>query len=283
MKLGLALSGGGIRGVAHIGVLKALEENGIKIDMIGGTSSGGLIASLYAMDYKPSYIYYLFKRYSKDITNISNGPIINGIKNYMISKRLRISGIKDGMSIENLYNELARKKNVYYIKDIKMPIAIPTVDISDEKEYIFSNLVPEGEEKVKYITDISVGRAVRASSSFPAVFCPCEFKNHMFLDGGTLDNVPAVAVKKLGADKVISVNFESSKIEENSDVMDIVMRTLDIMGNKISENGINTSDYVLTIPTDKVGLLDCEKTDNLFKYGYETAMEKIDEIRKILK
>ena len=282
MKLGLALSGGGIRGVAHIGVLKALEESGIKIDIIGGTSSGGLIASLYAMDYSPSYIYYLFERYSKDIVNISNGAIINGIRNYMVSKKFNISGIKDGIKIENLYNELAKKKNVYYMKDIKMPIAIPSIDIAEAKEYIFSNIIPKDEKDAKYITDIPVGRAVRASSSFPAVFCPCEFKNHMFLDGGTLANVPTDEVKSLGADKVISVNFESSKLDKSSDVIDIVMRTVDIMGNKISESGLKNSDYILTIPMEKVGLLDDTKTESCFKQGYETTMQKINEIKKVL-
>ena len=64
MKLGIALSGGGIRGIAHAGVLKALEDNNIKIDIIGGTSSGSLVASLYAMGYSPYYIYILFKKYS---------------------------------------------------------------------------------------------------------------------------------------------------------------------------------------------------------------------------
>ena len=67
MKLGLALSGGGIRGIAHAGVLKALEENKIKIDVIGGTSSGSIISSLYAMGYSPYYIYILFKRYAKEL------------------------------------------------------------------------------------------------------------------------------------------------------------------------------------------------------------------------
>ena len=67
MKLGLALSGGGIRGIAHAGVLKALEENNIKVDIIGGCSSGSMIASLYAMGYSPYYIYILFKTYAKEI------------------------------------------------------------------------------------------------------------------------------------------------------------------------------------------------------------------------
>ena len=65
MKIGVALSGGGIRGIAHAGVLRALEENGIKIDIIGGTSCGSMVASLYAMGYTPHYIYILCKRYCR--------------------------------------------------------------------------------------------------------------------------------------------------------------------------------------------------------------------------
>ena len=68
MKLGLALSGGGIRGIAHAGVLKALEENNIKIDVIGGTSSGSIISTLYAMGYSPYYIYILFKKICKRLS-----------------------------------------------------------------------------------------------------------------------------------------------------------------------------------------------------------------------
>lgn len=280
MKIGLALSGGGIRGVAHIGVLKALEENDIKIDVIGGTSSGGLIASLYAMDYKPDYMYYLFKRYSKDVVAMDNRPIFNGIKNFVLNKKIGVSGISDGLKLENLYTELAKRKNIYSIKDIKMPLAIPSIDLNDAKEYVFSNIIPQDTDSSKYIEDIPVGKAVRASSSFPAFFCPCEYKNHIFLDGGTLNNIPANEVKRMGADKVISIRFEENVYDENSDVMDIIMRTLDIMGSKISESIIKQSDYVLTIPTDKVGLLDDSKTDSCFWAGYEAALSKIDEIKK---
>ncbi len=96
LKLGVALSGGGIRGIAHAGALKALEDNGIKIDVIGGTSSGSLIASLYAMGYSPYYIYILFKRYAKDIVEMNSAPIISGIGNFMMNKKVCISRIKNG-------------------------------------------------------------------------------------------------------------------------------------------------------------------------------------------
>lgn len=184
MKLGIALSGGGIRGIAHAGVLKALEENNIKIDIIGGTSSGSIISTLYAMGYSPYYIYILFKRYSKELVQISSGPIISGIGNFMMNKKNSLKGLKSGKSIEKIYNQIAYKKGIRSISQISMPIVIPTVDISNSKEYVITNKVPENAiDKEQYITDITVGKAVRASSSFPAVFTPCEFKNHAFLDG----------------------------------------------------------------------------------------------------
>ena len=96
MGIGIALAGGGIRGIAHAGVLKALEEHKIKIDAIGGTSAGSIVAALYAMGYKPYYIYVLFKKYAKEIINIGNGPIINGIGNFVKNKKIGMSGFNDG-------------------------------------------------------------------------------------------------------------------------------------------------------------------------------------------
>ncbi|MBD9158915.1 MAG: hypothetical protein EGQ16_03655 [Clostridiales bacterium] len=284
LKLGLALSGGGIRGIAHAGALKALEDNKITVDIIGGTSSGALVASLYAMGYSPYYIYLLFKRYAKDIVGINSSPVISGIGNFFKSKKVSMTGLKTGESIEEAYNNLALRNGIKKINDIKkMPIVIPAVDIKESKEYVFTNRIPiDTKQKDKYINDISIGKAVRASSSFPAVFCPCEFKKHSFLDGGVLDNIPVTEVKKQGADKIIAINFKADEINEKSNIMDVVMRTIDIMGNKIGEKNLEKSDYVLTIKTDKTGLLDVKKLDNCYKYGYEAVSKKIDEIKQVL-
>lgn len=283
MKLGVALSGGGIRGIAHAGALKALEDNGIKIDVIGGTSSGSLIASLYAMGYSPYYIYILFKRYAKDMVEINSTPIISGIKNFMTNKKVCIPGLKTGEKIEKAYNDLAKRRGIQKIADItKMPLVIPTVDVKLSKEYILTNRIPEDcRDETQYITDISIGKAVRASSSFPAVFCPCDFKVHKFLDGGVLDNIPVLEVKKQGADKVIAINFKADDVDENSNMMDIAMRTIDIMGNKISEQSLKQSDFVLTISTDKTGLLDVEKMDKCYQYGYQAVIQNLDKIKEI--
>ena len=143
--------------------------------------------------------------------------------------------------------------------------------------------MPEGEEENdKYITNISLGKAVRASSSFPAVFCPCKYQHHQFLDGGMLDNIPVREVRKQGANKVIAINFKADDIDNSSNIMDLVMRTIDIMGNKISEESLKKSDYILTIKTDKTGLLDVEKLDSCYKYGYNAVTQNIEKIKQII-
>lgn len=285
MKLGVALSGGGVRGIAHAGALKALEDNNIKVDVIGGTSSGSLVASLYAMGYSPYYIYILFKKYAKELVEINSIPIISGVGNFMFNKKVIMSGLKTGESIEKAYNQLASRKGIKSIKDItKMPLVIPAVDVLNSKEYVFTNQVPnQAYDQLQYITDISVGKAVRASSSFPGVFCPCDFKKHKFLDGGVLDNIPVLEVKKQGADKVIAINFKADGIDENSNVMDITMRAIDIMGNKISEKSLLQSDFILTIETDKTGLLEAEKLDSCYKCGYKAMMQQLDKLQRVLK
>ena len=282
MGIGIALAGGGIRGIAHAGVLKALEENGIEIEAIGGTSAGSIVAALYAMGYKPYYIYVLFKKYAQEIINIGNAPIVNGIGNFVRSKKIGFSGLNDGTSLENMCNEVALRKGVKVIGDIKIPLAIPAVDIMDSKEYIFTNCAPRNNPYDNYITEIGIGKAVRASSSFPAMFCPCEYKNHMFMDGGTLDNIPVIPLKRMCDKKIIAVNFEADPVEEDSDVMDIVMKTIDIMGNKIAEEGLEQSDLILTVPTDRAGLFDIEKLDKCYKFGNDTVMQNIQKIKNLL-
>ena len=232
--------------------------------------------------YSPYYIYIIFKKYAKEITEINSNPIITGIGGYVKNKKVSLKGLKTGESIEEAYSHLASRKGIKIMSDItKMPLVIPAVDIKTSKEYIFTNNVLD-EEKEKYISEITIGKAVRASSSFPAIFCPCKYKKYRFLDGGVLDNISVTEIKKQGTDKVIAVNFKADDITEESNIMDIVMRTIDIMGNKISEDGLSLSDYILTVETDKTGLLDFEKLDKCYKYGYQAAIREMDKIKEIV-
>ena len=282
MEIGLALAGGGIRGIAHAGVLKALDENNIKVKAIGGTSAGSIVATLYAMGYKPYYIYVLFKKYAQEIINISNASLLNGLGNLIKSKKVGFSGLNDGIMLEKMFNEIALRKRLRLIEDIKKPLVISTVDIAEAKEYVITNCAPRDNLKDNYITEIEVGKAVRASSSFPAFFCPCEFKNHIFMDGGVLDNTPVLPLKQICDKKIIAVNFESDSVGEDCDVMDVIMKSLDIMGNKISEKSFEQSDLILTIPTDGAGLFDIDKLDKCYQFGYNTVMRNLKKFRDLL-
>lgn len=280
MKIGLALSGGGVRGIAHAGAIKALEENNIKIDLIGGTSAGSLVASLFAIGYKPDEIYDLFKQYARTLLRLDSNKIKNEIKNFIFNKRIQSKGINSGEYTEEIFNTLAKEKHITNMSDIKMPLIIPTVNINKSEEYIFTSV---NISKKNYISDISIGKAVRASSSLPLVYMPLEYKGDLFMDGGILDNIPTKEVKKLGADKVISIKFDSDTVDENSNAMDIIMKVADIMGSKISEESLKESDYVVTIPTDGTGILDINKIDYCYKSGYDTMQGEIKEIMKVLK
>lgn len=233
--------------------------------------------------FTPYYIFEMFKMYSKEIVGLNSGYVFSGISKYLKNRKVEVTGFKTGKSLEEVYDKLAHRKGINKIKEVtKMPLVITAVDIKDAKEYIFTNKVPSGEKEDKYITDISIGKAVRASSSFPAIFCPCEYKGHSFFDGGVLDNIPVEEVRKQGADKVIAINFKADDIDEKSNIMDLTMRTLDIMGNKISEDNLNGSDLILTIGTDKTGLFDVEKLDSCYQYGYKAVEKNIEKIKQVL-
>lgn len=166
MKLGLALAGGGVKGAAHIGVIKALEENGIKIDIVAGTSIGSIVASLYAMGYSTEKMLEIFKYFAKEIMRTDARHLAGNLKT---TKRLLGYGLLSGENTEIALKECAKSKGIKKIKDIKMPISIPTVDIVESKKYVFTNS-SELEEDY-YIKDCLIEKAVRASSSYPRSVC----------------------------------------------------------------------------------------------------------------
>ena len=101
------------------------------------------------------------------------------------------------------------------------------------------------------------------------------------MDGGVLDNTPVIPLKKIYNKKIVSVKFESDTVEEDCDAMDIIMKTLDIMGSKIAEKSLKKSDFVLTVPSDRTGLLDVEKLDKCYKFGYDAVINNLDKIAKL--
>jgi NTE family protein len=193
-KVGVALCGGVAYGVAQIGVLKALEEAGIHVDCIAGTSAGAIIAAAYASGLPVSRIeeigiktgwgeLFAFRPSRKGL--VSSGPIEEYIRKYLKAANF---------------------------SDLKMPLAVVTTDLCSGEEIIF--------------TDGPLDKAVRASCSIPGVYTPVELEGHQLADGGMAENVPVKALKNLGADVVIAVNLfgHHQVFPPASNVFQILMR-----------------------------------------------------------
>lgn len=279
MSLGLALSGGGVKGAAHIGVLKALEEEKVKIDYIGGTSSGSIVATLYATGYKADEIYYIFKKYCKNIKYVDFKNIIKLFFGIITTGTIVIDGLNSGKSINKLINKMCNKKNIYNISNIKIPLVIPSVNMNTGEVICFCSKEVRGfSNSTTFINYAEIGNAVQASCSFPAVFSPTEFKNIKLVDGGIRENVPWREVKLLGADKVISVVFEN-EIDKNccKNLIDITFRSYELMCKELSKYELNGSDYFIKIKSEKVSLLDMKKIDEFYKLGYNKAKKFLKE------
>ena len=263
MSLGLALSGGGVKGAAHIGVLKALEEQNVKIDYIGGTSSGSIVATLYASGYKPDEIYDIFKRYCKKIKCVDIKNIFKLFFGLITTGTIVIDGLNSGKAISKLINKMCNEKNIYNISDIKMPLVIPSVNMCTGEVMCF--------------TSSEIGNAVQASCSFPTVFSPCDYKGDKLIDGGTRENVPWREVKLFGADKVISVVFQN-EVDKSccKNLIDVAFRSFELMSKELSKHELDGMDYAIKIKSKKVSLLDMSKIDEFYELGY-------NETKKFLK
>ena len=277
MKIGLALSGGGVRGAAHVGAIKALEENGIKIDAVAGTSAGSIVTALYAMGYTTDEMYKLFNYFSKSVMAISPKYFFGGIKQ---KKGIQLGGLTSGENIELAVEEAAKLKNIKNIKDIKMPIAIPTTDLILDQEIIFTN--NENAQGEEYIQDIEIGKAVRASCSFPGMYAPLEYDKYQFADGGIFDNLPALQTRNLGVDKVISVKFKLNYPRKQRTLYNIAMQSLDLMSENLIKDSIKESDYVIDIDLKDVKPFSISKLEFCYQQGYLQTLDHISKLKKEL-
>lgn len=276
MKLGLAMSGGGIKGAAHIGVIQALQEENIKVDIVGGTSIGSIVAALYAMEYTPKEMLKLFNYFSKLI--FKNSAMYTDPRGKKLLS-IQAGGLYSGENIAFAIEEAGKYKNIKKLQDLKIPIVIPAVDLRDSEKYVFTNM-----EKIndKYLNKADISIAVRASSSYPAIFAPCIYNKHKFVDGGILDNIPVEEVKKIGADKVIAVRFKLNKTSRTIGLRSTLNKAIDIMFSKIEGEEVKKADYVIEIDTQDVNPFDFKQSNKCYKYGYLQAKKEIANIKKMI-
>ena len=228
--------------------------------------------------YNYNDIYLLFEKYSSEIKYINYKKILKLIYGIIIKRKIIINGLNDGEIIEKLINGVALKKQLKKMSDIKIPLVIPSVDINSGEIYYFisENKRKQFSDKIVYDSKINIGKAVRASCSYPLVFSPCNYNQIQLVDGGIRENVPWKILKQMGADKVISVIFE----EKNDgkcckNIIEIVNNSLDLLCHELSNYELIGADYLLKIKTKNISLLDAKKIKELYEIGYKTAKENI--------
>ena len=284
MKYGLCLAGGGIKGAAHIGAIKAFEEENISFNCIAGTSSGSIIASLIASGYNSDEIYNIFKKYAKKIKGVDWKNIFKIIYDLITKGKLIITGFKNSEIIEKLINQVCQKKNIADINDIQKELLIPAVDTDDGKLIVFNSCKIDIENKnSKYVSSAPIGKVVRASCSYPIVFTPCYYEGKDLLDGGIKQNVPWNELKAIGCDKILAINFESKEKKKCCDnLIDIAERSFELICEELNRLELESMDFIHTITLDKVSLLEIEKMDELYKEGYNQTKKNMKEIIKYL-
>lgn len=283
MKIGICFAGGGIKGAAHIGALKALEEEKIEFEYIAGTSSGSIIACLYGAGYKSDEIYEIFKKYINKINYVEIKNILKLIYGIIIKRKINITGLNSGKVIEKLVNKECSKKQINNINEINKKVLIPSIDLCDGKIYVFSSIENRStySDNIIYINDINIGKAVHASCSYPGVFSPVKYNDTFLIDGGIRENVPWKELKNSGAENVISIVFENEiKKKEEVNIIDVVTKSIDILCHELSNYELEGADYLIKIKTKDIHLLDKKKIDYLYNLGYIETKGKIKEIKE---
>lgn len=284
MSLGVALAGGGLKGLAHIGALKALEELGIKIDYLSGTSSGSMFATFYAMGFGVDEIKEKTMQYYKMLTKIPKKPIFKAGTSYITSGVAKIEGLIPGENIEKLVEKVATEKNIENMNQIKIPYAIATVDTITTKECIFlSQKFNLKNDDIDYIYNAPIAKATRASMSFPGVFTPCQYEKYNFIDGGTKDNLPVKILKDMGADKTLALSFKIDDYEPKEDIFSILLRTVDIFSLKDVRKAQKEADLAIEIDCSGTSLLEITDADEVMQTGYDTIMRNKEKILELLK
>lgn len=251
-KIGLALSGGAVLGIAHLGVIKVLEENQIPIDLIAGTSAGSLVGALLAAGYTSDQMFQLVK--SLTWGKISKVTIPKmGLLNSKLLERF-------------VDSQLGRIK----ISRLPKPYAAVAVDLTSGKQVVLR----EG----------SVSEAVRASCTIPGVFTPLVRGDQVLVDGGVLNFLPTDVVRKMGADYVIAVKLMPSLTNNRppENIMQVLMNSFQLVIAQIAEHA---PDGDTTIVPDLSGLNphDFHQAKTLYERGYRAASEVIEKIKSDLR
>jgi len=246
LKIGLALSGGGVRGISHLGVLKALAEVGIVPTKVSGTSAGAIVGAMYCQGYLPEEIlkiivetnYFKFMRPAISLTGI-----------------LKMDAMQSLFKIYLAHDDFAQ---------LKIPLSVAATDIKKGKAIYFS----EGE----------LIKPVMASSCIPGMFDPIVIGTRHLVDGGVLNNLPVEPLEGI-CDYVIGVNCNQLPEESNiRNMKNLIERSVIMAMNYNVYSRKEKCDYFIEAPgLGKYGVFDIKKAPELFQAGYDQAMKVIED------
>lgn len=250
-KIGIALSGGGVRGVAHLGVLKALNENNIFPNRVSGTSAGAIAGALYCAGNSPDEIFEIIVK-----------------TNYFKFLRPAISwtGILKMDSIEELYLKYFPDND---FASLKIPLTVAATDVKKAKAVYFS----EG----------PLIKPIMASSCIPGMFDPIMIGKNHYVDGGVLNNLPVEPLDGI-CDAIIGVNCNCLQVEHNiRNIKSLIERSVIMSMNYNVYSRKNKCDYFIEPPgLARYGVFDIKKAKEIFDAGYQTTIEFINENESIL-
>jgi len=284
MKKALVLGGGGARGLAHLGVLRILEKEGFRPDLIVGCSIGAIIGGMYAqtpdIQKVEKRVYEFFESEAYQNLNINrvqrglaseNGDDLlhhvarNLMRTVFVNMVANRQSILDKEEVVEAINFLIREGN---IRDTRIPFACNAVDLVTGKSILFK----EGDMR----------QAIRASSSIPGYVMPVQQNSEYLVDGAVADALPTDYARKLGADFIISVDV-SQEIKPRQDfqsVFDIILRANMITLDYLYRQNLQSADLLIRPEVGKYNWYDFQKIDRLIKTGEDAAREKRMEIRR---
>lgn len=250
-KFGLTLSGGGARGIAHLGVIKALTELDVKIHRISGTSAGAIMGAFVSAGYSPD-----------EIMEIAKARKFFGFSNLLFGK----AGLFDMNAFEDVYREYFPHNS---IEQMPIPLTIVATDIV------------KGE--IRYFEQGDLSEALKASSCVPLVFQPVHFDDTILLDGGILNNFPVEPLKGR-CDKIIGVHVNSlSKNFNEIHMKDLLDRSFHFALNKEVIEKSSLCDVFIEPPNmSRFGMFDMSKLDEMFDFAYSYTMQMQSVILKAL-
>ena len=247
-RIGLALGGGAARGFAHIGVIQVLEENGIKADLVAGTSAGSLVAALYASGKTPA-----------EMAQLAINMDESAITDWSFPGRGLIRG-------EALAKYVRDHTGSRPIEQMKLPLGIVAADLDSGAAILFQR----GD----------TGVAVRASSAVPAVFQPVKIGSREYVDGGLVSPVPVRFARQMGAEMVIAVDISSPPDgAATGDLMKMLLQTFSIMGKSINVFELRDADVVLRPSLNGVGSADFTARRRAIQAGREAAQAALPQLK----